>query len=309
MVAEGPGIAANSQCTANVVNYDFLPTFVDWAGGDTNDLQDLDGISLAGLMEGEAPSDDFLNRSLYFHYPHYRTSMPFSVMVKGHEKVVYFYETPVRFPAWEPIMYFDIGSDPGEYHNIYPENPARAEALYADMSNYLASVGARIPLVPNPSYDFNLYTNDSSYAIRVQWGPFIGTRATESDELGPTTFLEYWMDSWGVPLGSETDDYDGDGIINWVEYTLNSDPTDPLSTGYAPVMDADGGALTYRYVRRSDDSSLMYTVETTTSLTSGVWTAAGGSEVVDRSCDVLDEVIHTLPTDEPQSFFRLNTTH
>ena len=307
MVVEGPDVVSNAHCTANVVNYDFLPTFVDWAGGDTNQLQDIDGISLAGLMEGETPGTQFLNRSLYFHYPHYRSGMPFSVMVKGHEKVVYFYETPVRFPAWEPIMYFDIGNDVGEYHNIYSNNPVRAEELYADMTNYLAVVGARIPLT-NENYDVAAYTSAGEYAMRVEWGPFIGTRTTEDDEFGPATFLDYWMDSWDVSLGAETDDFDEDGIDNWVEYTMDSDPTDPLSTGTIPVLDNDGGTLTYRYVKRNDDSSLMYTVESTTNLVSGSWTTAGGSEDVNETAGVLDEVLHSIPMDEPQSFIRLNTT-
>lgn len=306
MLAEGPGIATNAECTANVVNYDFLPTFYTWAGGDTNELQDIDGISLAGLMEGETPSESFRNRSLYFHYPHYRTSMPFSVMVKGHEKVVYFYETPVRFPAWEPIMYFDIGSDVGEYHNIYPQNPARAEELYADMTNYLAMVGARIPLVPNPLYDEAAYANAAGYADRVMWGPFIGTRATESDEFGPTTFLGYWMDSWGVDIGAETNDYDGDGIANWVEYAQGSDPTDPASVGTDPVLDSDGGLLAYRYAKRNDDSSLMYSVQATTNLLTGPWTnVADGAEVI-STYGAMDETEISLMPDQPQAFIRMN---
>ncbi|MCB1120720.1 MAG: sulfatase-like hydrolase/transferase, partial [Verrucomicrobiae bacterium] len=34
MIVKGPGIQAGSVFTGNVVNYDFLPTFFDWAGGD-----------------------------------------------------------------------------------------------------------------------------------------------------------------------------------------------------------------------------------------------------------------------------------
>ena len=34
MIVKGPGIKPGSVFDGNVVNYDFLPTFVDWAGGD-----------------------------------------------------------------------------------------------------------------------------------------------------------------------------------------------------------------------------------------------------------------------------------
>jgi arylsulfatase A-like enzyme len=71
MIAAGPGIKAGSVCHENVVNYDFLPTFVDWAGGRPELLKDIDGLSLAPLMRGEKVSGEFSRRHLYFHYPHY----------------------------------------------------------------------------------------------------------------------------------------------------------------------------------------------------------------------------------------------
>ena len=91
MVAKGPHIPAGSVCDENVVNYDFLPTFVEWAGGDPEtELIDIDGKSLASLMRGEAAEPAFSDRTLYFHYPHYRTSMPHSVAIKGDKKVYHF---------------------------------------------------------------------------------------------------------------------------------------------------------------------------------------------------------------------------
>ncbi len=306
MVAEGPGITAGSFSAANVVNYDFMPTFVDWAGGDPSGVPDLDGISLAGLTRGETPSGDFLERSLYFHFPHYRNTMPHSVMVKGQEAVVYFYETPVRFPAWEPIMYFDIGSDPGQYHNIYPDDPARAEALYADMTNYFAAVGARIPQVPNPNYDVSVYTNAKEYTKRVTGGPFIGTRASGNDESGPTTFAEYWMDSWGVDIGSSTNDFDGDGTLNLTEYALGGDPTNGLDPGAVPTFTRSGGGFSYTHMSRNDDSGLLYTIESTTNLVSGVWTNAGYAvDGMQKTAGTFDAITNAIPVSDDDTFIRL----
>jgi hypothetical protein len=232
--------------------------------------------------------------------------MPFSVMVKGHEKLVYFYETPVRFPAWEPVMYFDLGNDAGEYHNIYPQDPTRAQELYNDMTNYLAVVGARIPLVPNPDYDPNVYTNDGGYAERVMWGPFIGTRAAESDEAGPTTFAEYWMDSWDVDLGSLTNDFDGDLLSNLGEYALGGNPTNGLDVGMQPTLGWVDGGLQYVHVRRNDDSSLIYTVETTTNLATGVWTNSAYTVAdTNLNCGAYDEIVNDVSSAEDQLFLRL----
>ena len=59
MVVRGPGITPGSVCNDNVVNYDFLPTFVDWAGGFPEKLKDIDGVSLAGILRGEKTHDEF----------------------------------------------------------------------------------------------------------------------------------------------------------------------------------------------------------------------------------------------------------
>ena len=55
-VVNGPGIEAGSVFNANVVNYDLLPTFINWAGGDPTALTNIDGVSLASYMAGELPN-------------------------------------------------------------------------------------------------------------------------------------------------------------------------------------------------------------------------------------------------------------
>ncbi len=86
MIVKGPGVKGDSVFKGNVINYDFLPTFVDWAGGDPSTLKDIDGVSLKAYMESQQPDDAFLNRNLYFHYPHYRESVPSSAIVSGNYK-------------------------------------------------------------------------------------------------------------------------------------------------------------------------------------------------------------------------------
>ena len=41
MIVKGSGIAPGGTFASNVVNYDFLPTFVDWAGGSASKLKTL----------------------------------------------------------------------------------------------------------------------------------------------------------------------------------------------------------------------------------------------------------------------------
>lgn len=175
MFVKGPEIKAGSVCNENVVNYDFLPTFVDWAGGKPDRLKDIDGVSLAGLFRGEKVDDDFKNRYLYFHYPHYRTSMPHSAIVSGTRKVIHFYEQP------DVSMLFDLAGDEGEVKNIAAAKPEEHKKLYNEMMQYFNKVGARFP-IPNPNFKSELYNKAKGYKNRLIWGPFEGERILEDDE-------------------------------------------------------------------------------------------------------------------------------
>lgn len=175
MIARGPGIAAGSCFKGNVVNYDLLPTFVDWAGGDSRKLEDVDGVSLAQYMEGQQPDETFLKRNLYFHYPHYRSSMPHSAIVSGDFKLLHFYESP------NTRMLFDLSSDMGEVNNVASLHPEKHKQLYDSMMDYFATVGARIPR-QNPNYVQAKYQADKDYGKRQAWGAFEGQRPLEDDE-------------------------------------------------------------------------------------------------------------------------------
>ncbi len=175
MIVTGPGIKAGSVFNDNVVNYDFLPTFVEWAGGDPQSLKDIDGMSLAPFMRGAKPDEAFRNRRLYFHYPHYRTSMPHSAIVSGSRKVIHFYERP------ETPMLFDLGADEGEVENIAAKRPEEHKRLFDEMMGYFKQVGARFPKV-NPDFDSEFYRQTKEYESRVQWGPFEGRRELDEDE-------------------------------------------------------------------------------------------------------------------------------
>jgi arylsulfatase A-like enzyme len=176
MIVKGPAIKPNSVFAGNVANYDFLPTFVEWAGGDPSALKDIDGVSLAGYLSGQKPDDRFLNRNLYFHVPHYREEIPHSAIISGQTKVMHFYEKP------DIAMMFDLSNDPGEVSNIAKQNPDTHERLLSEMMRYFEEVGARIPK-PNPDYDPEVYRNLKDYDKFMKWGPFEGKRPLEEDEI------------------------------------------------------------------------------------------------------------------------------
>lgn len=179
MIAKGPGIKNGTVFRGNVANYDFLPTFFEWAGGDPAALQEIDGVSLAPFMAGNQPDEAFLHRNLYFHYPHYRTTMPHSCVVSGTRKLLHFYERP------EIPMLFDLAEDIGEVSNIAKAEREEHQRLFGEMMGYLKGVGARFPK-PNPDYDPEVYKVQKEYASRIAWGPFEGKRSLDEDEGGPS---------------------------------------------------------------------------------------------------------------------------
>jgi len=146
MFVRGPGIEPSSISHTNVVHYDYLPTFVDLAGGDIDQLENLDGVSLKPLFLGRVAPPELEQRNLYFHYPHYRTSLPASAMISGKWKVMHFYEEPDL-----PIL-FNLQEDLGETNNVADEHPEIHQELYGQMTAYLKQVGARIPVL-NPNYN------------------------------------------------------------------------------------------------------------------------------------------------------------
>ncbi|VGO23533.1 glycosyl hydrolase family 28-related protein [Pontiella sulfatireligans] len=107
-------------------------------------------------------------------------------------------------------------------------------------------------------------------------------------------------------IGDETFDYDSDGLANLGEYALDGNPTNELDTGVAPSLVNATGAMWFIHPQRSDDASLIYTVETSTNLVSGIWTNAGYTvSATNVTGSTLNYVTNAVPTDFEQTYIRL----
>jgi arylsulfatase A len=146
LIVRGPGIAAASRTTVNVIGYDFLPTFADLAGTTANLGPHLDGVSFKRILLGGAPTDQDFNRPLFFHYPHYRIAPPASALIIGDTKLMHWYEWP------DQRFVYDLRRDLGEKHNIAAADPARTAELHRQLMTGLQAVGAYFPK-PNPNAD------------------------------------------------------------------------------------------------------------------------------------------------------------
>lgn len=140
LIVRGPGVAAGSHSPVNVVGYDYLPTIAELAGVSDKVAKEVDGLSFAPVLRGQAPDEARLKRPIFFHYPHYRVSPPCSAVVSGDMKLLHFYEWP------EKNFLYNLRNDLGEKNPAPQEQTAEMRKVLMDK---LKDVGAWLPK-PNP---------------------------------------------------------------------------------------------------------------------------------------------------------------
>lgn len=112
---------------------DLVPSLVDWAG--LAQVEGVDGISLAPLLEGEpAPSRRLLLRS-HHAWPHLalRTS---------DEKLIVTVEVVEGQQTWG-VQYYDLGADPGEHVDLVDIGRARYEGVIDRLSRMINAIVER----------------------------------------------------------------------------------------------------------------------------------------------------------------------
>ena len=98
---------------------------------------------------------------------------------------------------------------------------------------------------------------------------------------------DIWAGSWGVNIGSSTNDHEGDGMDNLLEYALDGDPTADDAAAKLPAFATveDAGTTWFYFIHneRTDDSSLTYTVVRKDMLDIGGWETNGVEHVGDSA--------------------------
>lgn len=160
MIVRWPGVvSAGSETDLPVSQVDFMPTFMELANAQNSD-KILDGHSIVPILMSSS-TDEFTNRSLYWHFPYYhpegeafekaRTEIgvedgyvsrttPQSAIRKGSLKLIYFYDE-------ERAELYDLLKDPSEQNDLSLIRPWDAEAMKNELFRKLNEVGARYPRV------------------------------------------------------------------------------------------------------------------------------------------------------------------
>lgn len=126
-----PEIAAGSKPDDMILNLDFAPLFLDYAGIDMPSF--MHGRSFRANLTGNTPED--WRTSLYYRYWLHQTQRPahFGIRTERY-KLIFYYGQPLGMPgaheettepAWE---FYDLEKDPSELHNAY-HDPAYQKTI------------------------------------------------------------------------------------------------------------------------------------------------------------------------------------
>jgi arylsulfatase A len=144
MIVKAPGKSkAGLEVSERVSGIDLYPTALELLG--MAKPKDVDGISLAGLLDGKKKS---LRRDgLYWHYPHYSNQggVPGGVVIEKNWKLIEFYETG-------RMELFNLDKDAGEKQNLVKSEQGRALKMQKMLGQWRQKVGAVMPKT-NPNYD------------------------------------------------------------------------------------------------------------------------------------------------------------
>ena len=141
----GPGVKGGSYCKVPVVQWDFLQTFYDLAGGSVPLPEDLDGGSLRDVFErGDRGKVMRKTKDLIFHFP-WHTGVAESVIHSGK------YKLRKDLDSLE-IELFDLSEDLEEKQNLAADMPALVQKLDKKRVKYLEEVNAETVTLTRRNY-------------------------------------------------------------------------------------------------------------------------------------------------------------
>ena len=139
-------VKPNTCCRTAVTTPDFYPTFMDLIGAAERTPEDVEGVSLLPLLQGE-PIEE---RAMYWHYPHYgnQGGTPGASVVLGRWKLIEFFED-------HRCELYDLETDLSERNDVAARHPEKVEKLRSMLHAWQDSAGALFPAV-NEDWDESL---------------------------------------------------------------------------------------------------------------------------------------------------------
>jgi arylsulfatase A-like enzyme len=137
LIVRWAGGKAGAICDVPVTSVDFVPTLLELAGIAAKPGMPLDGISMAGLLRGEAGD---ANRPIFWHYPHYANQggWPAAAVRAGDWKLLEFFED-------HRVELYNLKEDIGEQRNLSAGNPGKTQELLGLLHQWQERVKAAMP--------------------------------------------------------------------------------------------------------------------------------------------------------------------
>lgn len=148
MIVYAPGVTkAGVECERPVITMDVLPTILELVDLPLAEGQQVDGVSIAPLLDG---AGEIAERSLFWHYPHYQCyqqggATPYGAIRQGDFKLIEFY-------ADGAVELYNVAEDIGEQHNLAEPLAEKAGQMKQELHSWLEAVDAQMP-TKNPAHD------------------------------------------------------------------------------------------------------------------------------------------------------------
>lgn len=146
LIITGAGVTEKGKTSdVSVTSSDLYPTILDLAGLPARPHQHIDGLSMAGVVNG---GDKPELEPIFWHYPHYNqhpSSNPVSIIRKDSWKLIEFLESG-------DIELYNLENDIGELKNLAESEPNLAAELLAELQDWKTTVGAD-PMLANPQFE------------------------------------------------------------------------------------------------------------------------------------------------------------
>lgn len=141
LIVAGPSIKTG-LCDVPTIGMDLYPTILSYIKAPLKPKEHLDGVDITPLLTGIGA---IKVRPLYWHYPHYDETTPYSSAIVDGWKVV-------RYADDGKVELYDLNNDPMEKKDLAETNPEKRKSLLTNLDDRLTAVGAQLAQ-PNPDYD------------------------------------------------------------------------------------------------------------------------------------------------------------
>lgn len=145
LMIKWPGHGRKGAVTAlPAISTDLYPSILEMIGVPARPAQHRDGVSLAGVLRGDAPPS---RDALFWHFPHYSNhgmQSPGAAIRQGDYKLLEYFEN-------HTVQLFNLKDDLGEQRDLSRDQPERVRAMTARLHAWQQSVSAAV-MQPNPDF-------------------------------------------------------------------------------------------------------------------------------------------------------------